>query len=186
MRSLCYYGNPVLKKKCKEVTEINDEVKKIIKDLKEVCLAHNGSGLAANQIGYDLRIFVNDLSEKIDKEGYPYCLDNPEVYINPVITKYSDRQFIRNEGCLSLPGVSAEVSRSHDIVIEFTNEKGERITKKEKKWRAKCLQHELDHLDGKLYIEIISKEDLERMTPQLLALEARTKKGMISSSNFEL
>jgi len=186
MRSLCYYGNPILKKRCKEVEEITPEIEKVIADLKEVCLAHNGSGLAANQIGYDVRIFVNDLSEKVDREGYPYSLGEPEVYINPVIKKRSDRKFIRNEGCLSIPGVSAEVVRSHEIIIEFTNEKGERVTRKEKKWRAKCLEHETDHLDGILYIEKISKEDYDRIAPSLMALEAKTKRDLLSGSDFSL
>ena len=188
MRQMCYYGNPVLRKKCIEVTDINDpHIQKVIKDLKEVCRAHNGSGLAANQIGYDVRIFVNDLSEKVDSEGYPFTLEESEVYINPVIKKISKRKFIRNEGCLSLPGVSAEVERPYEIVVEYLNEKGEKIVAKERKWRAKCIMHEVDHLDGVLYIDHISDQDKKRMEPALVALESKTKKDLnrpVSSNDF--
>jgi peptide deformylase len=189
MRSLCYYGNPVLRKMCKEVTEITPHVQRVIQELKEVVRRHNGSGLAAPQIGYDLRIFVNDLSEKTDEDGYPLILEETEVYINPKITKFSKRKFIRDEGCLSIPGMSAEVVRSYDIEIEYMNEKGEKVVAKEKKWRAKCLQHELDHVNGILYIDHISKGDMQRISPSLISLEAKTKKNLnstVSPSDFQI
>lgn len=184
MRQLCFYGNPVLRKKCKEVTDVNDpHVKKVIKDLKEVTIQKDGAGLAANQIGYDVRIFANAYAKKVDREGYPLLLDEPEVYINPKIVKRSKRKFTRMEGCLSIPGMHAEVVRDYEIVVEFLDEQGNKHVSTEKKWRAKCIQHEIDHLDGILYTDLVSEEDKARIEPQLVALEAQTKMEMGAPAN---
>lgn len=184
MKELCYFGDNVLRKKCKEVEEINPFILNVIKELKETVKAHNGAGLAAPQIGYDLRIFINVFDKKTDAEGFPLALEEPEVYINPKIVKFSKRKFLKPEGCLSIPGVTIDVERAYEIDIEYMNLAGEKVlSKKEKKWRAKCLQHEMDHLDGVLFIDHISKEQLHQVTPTLVSLEKRTKQNKNKTIN---
>ena len=176
MKELCYLGEPVLRKKCKEVKEITPFVKKVIDELLETVKAQNGAGLAAPQIGYDLRIFVNAFGKEMDPDGFPSALEEPEVYINPVITRFSEKKFVKPEGCLSIPGVTVDISRSYDIDIEYTNEEGGKVTSKgEHTWRAKCLQHELDHLNGILFIDYFTEEQTKDVQSQLIALEKRTK-----------
>lgn len=176
MKELCYLGEPVLRKKCKEITEITPFIHKVVEELIETVKAQNGAGLAAPQIGYDLRIFVNVFSKETDEEGFPEALDEPEVYINPKITRFSKKKFINSEGCLSIPGISLDVARPYEIDIEYTNLKGEKIiSKKECAWRAKCLQHELDHLNGILFIDLLSKEQLAKIQSKLISIEKKTK-----------
>ncbi len=188
MKQLRYLGDPVLREICKEVSEITPHIKKIVAELLETVKAHEGAGLAAPQIGYPLRIFVNAYSHEVDSEGFALCLEKPEVYINPVITKFSKKKFTTAEGCLSIPGASADVSRSHDIEIEYTNLKGERVQGVfETRWRAKCLQHELDHLNGVLYFDHISQKDLQRIKPTLVKLENKTltlKRSVVMPKDF--
>ena len=188
MKPLRYLGDPVLREVCKEVQEITPYIEKVVQELIDGVKAHNGAGLAAPQIGYPLRIFVNVYSSEVDEEGYALCLKEPEVYINPVITTFSKKKFVTSEGCLSIPGVSAQVSRAHDIEIDYTNLKGERIKGVfETKWRAKCLQHEMDHLNGILYVDHISKKDFLKIEKSLKLLEVKTlkdKQWNVNSKNF--
>ena len=182
MKELCYLGEPVLRKKCLEVKEITPFVEKVVAELIETVQAQNGAGLAAPQIGYDLRIFVNVFARDTDVDGFPDALDTPEVYINPKITRFSKKKFVKSEGCLSIPGVTVDVERSYDIDIEYTNMKGETVTsKKEHTWRAKCLQHELDHLNGILFIDYFTEEQMVEVQSKLIALEKRTKEHKSSS-----
>ena len=175
MRPLCYYGNPILRKKCKEVKEITPFVKKVIDEMIEAVRGHNGAGLAAPQIGYDLCIFVNVFSRESDEDGNPLALDDPEVYINPSIVKISKKKFSASEGCLSIPGISYEIERPDKIDIEYTAVDGQRkISKNEKGWRSKCLQHEIDHLNGILFIDYLPKQELKKIQPLLFSIEKKT------------
>ncbi len=178
MKQIRYLGDPVLRKKCREVKEITPEILKIVEEMKEIVEAHNGAGLAAPQIGYDIRIFLNTYSEILDEDGYPEILEDPEVYINPKITKFSKKTLIQPEGCLSIPGISADVERAYEIEIEYTTLNGKKVKRKEKKYRAKCLQHEMDHLDGILYFDHLPEEELQEIKPQLVALEVKTKRKL--------
>ncbi len=188
MRKLCYLGEPVLREMCREVGEITPLIKKVVEELIQVVRAHNGAGLAAPQIGYPLRIFVNAYSHEVDEEGFALCLEQPEIYINPVITKFSKKKFTTSEGCLSIPGVSARVERAYDIEIEYSNLKGERIKGvKETGWRAKCIQHEIDHLNGVLYFDHLSEKELQKIKPALINVENKTlttKRQVIKPIDF--
>lgn len=188
MYTFRYLGDPVLRKKCKPVNEITPFILNVIKEMKEANKIKDGAGLAAPQIGYDLRIFINAYSKENDSDGYPILLKDAEVYIDPVITKSYRRKWYRNEACLSIPGVSGEVQRAYEIDIEYTNIQGERVVaKKEKGWRARCLQHEMDHLNGLLYIDHMTKSNYKKIEPALTLLEAQTKEKMnktISPEDF--
>ena len=175
MRPLCYYGAPVLRKKCKQVTEITPFIEGVIKEMKQAVKEHNGAGLAAPQIGYDLRIFVNVFSKETDEDGNPLSLQDPEVYINPSIVNFSKKNFSAPEGCLSIPGISCEIERPDRIDIEYTSIDGKKkISKNEKGWRSKCFQHEIDHLDGILFIDRLPEKELKKIEPLLVSIKKKT------------
>lgn len=146
--NLLIYPNPILKEKAKEITEITSETKKLSNDMLETMYYHNGIGLAANQIGVLQRIFVLDLQEN-DKK-------NPIVFINPKIIKSSEEQGEEEEGCLSLPNLTAKVKRP--LCIELVYQDLEGTTKKLKTdgMLSICIQHEIDHLNGIMFIDNIS------------------------------
>jgi peptide deformylase len=185
MKQLCYYGNPILRKKCKPVQEITPFIHQVIKQMLETLKFHNGAGIAAPQIGYELQIFINLLSDQEDEDGFALDLTQPEIYINPIITNSSKKQFKDKEGCLSIPGIRSDVSRPQSINIEYTDIDGKRVTCKNiKGWKAKCLQHEMDHLNGVLFIDHISKEDKMKAQPILMDLEHNYRKNSIMPKDF--
>lgn len=150
IRNIVKEGDDVLRKRSKEVKEINDKIRDLFEDMKETLYAcSNGIGLAAPQIGILKRMIVIDLG------------DGPMEIINPVIVEQEGEQ-IEVEGCLSIPGVYGEVKRPARIVVEYTNLNGERVRVEGKDLLARCLSHEIDHLDGILFTDkVIRYVDLE-------------------------
>lgn len=131
----------ILAKKLKEVKEITLEIKALILDMKKIIVEAKGVGLAANQVGQDLQIFVID--EKLAEEN-----GVPDAYINPEITKYSKDGNEMEEGCLSLPDYWQQIKRSKKIKIKALDINGKKIKFKAKGFLARVLQHEYDHLQG--------------------------------------
>lgn len=142
------YGNKVLLEETKEVSEIDDDIRKLIAHMYEVMVESNGVGLAANQIGIPLKLFVYDVG------------DGPHAMINPRIVKKSGSQ-IGTEGCLSIPGLQGEVDRANVVVIEGLDENGNEVTIKGEGLLARVFQHETDHLEGKLFIDRADPDTLE-------------------------
>lgn len=134
------YGEAILRNPTEEVTEVNDDIRKLIDHMVEVLYEASGVGLAANQIGIPKRIFVYDVGE------------GPGVVINPKITKRSGEQ-IGAEGCLSIPGLQGDVTRANVVTIEGLDREGNRIKLKGEGLLARVFQHETDHLDGYLFID---------------------------------
>src|SRR3989338_10831760 len=134
-------GAEVLKKKLESIGEISDEIKQLAQDMKESMIAAKGVGLAGNQVGKDIAIFVIDknLAEKHDV---------PEVYINPEITEYSDETDSMEEGCLSIPGWWRSITRSKKVKIKFTDIDGNKIRLRARGFLSRVFQHEFDHLQG--------------------------------------
>lgn len=141
VREIVKIGAPVLKAKAKPVEKINREIKNILDDMKETLYAADGVGLAAPQIGVSLRFCVID-----DGTGY-------EEYINPKIVEASEETEDRTEGCLSIPGFIGIVERASEVTVEYIDRRGKKKKRKAKGLLAQALQHEIDHLDGILYIE---------------------------------
>ena len=142
--------DPRLKHKSIEVEIFNSDLQKIVKDMYDTLYASgNGIGLAAPQVGIKKRIVVIDLKEdgKFD----------PITFINPKVIKFSEEKFINEEGCLSVPEYHAEVERSKEVEVEWFDEKGKRKKKKIKGLLSICVQHEIDHLNGTLFIDHLSK-----------------------------
>jgi peptide deformylase len=123
---------------------LDDKTSRLIKFMTKAMYQNYGVGLAAIQVGYQLRIFVMDCS----RSG-----DNSKVFINPEIVEKSEETLTDFEGCLSTPGKRGEVKRHLRIILKYQDKKGEEYTKTFYNLEARCIQHEMDHLDGKLCID---------------------------------
>lgn len=156
IRTILCFPDPELKKKSLPVTIINDKTRELVRDMAETMYAAPGVGLAAPQIGVHQRITVIDVSAKDDM---------PEliVAINPVII-YADGESYEEEGCLSVPKYAANVRRHARVVVKALNLDGEEVTYKADDLLAIAFQHEIDHLDGILFIDHLSplKRDMFR------------------------
>lgn len=173
MRKMCYIGNKILREKCKAIKEVTPEIVHIAKELIETMQAHNGLGLAAPQIGYNLRMFAIQVSDEMDEENYPKDT-TPMVLINPVITRFSKEKIVMPEGCLSIPGLHEEVVRPQSIDIEAIDIYGNQIIEKDLKfWRGRCMQHEYDHLEGILFIDRLPSELKRKHDAELKEIELR-------------
>jgi len=144
LREIRIEGDPILKKVCKPVAEVNDRIRELVKDMLETMYDANGVGLAAPQIGILKRIFVIDVSE----EG-----NEPRVFINPEIVKTWGTQ-TGDEGCLSIPGKTATVTRPSNVIVRAYDEEMKQFELEGEGLLARAILHENDHLNGRLYIEI--------------------------------
>lgn len=146
VRQIRIIGDEILTKKAKKVDVVNEKIVELLDDMYETMKKTNdGIGLAAPQVGVLKRAVVIDLSDEEEGVG-PYKL------VNPVIVKKKGEQVCR-EGCLSIPGKLGDVVRPKEVVVEALNEKGEKITIKAKGLLAVALCHEIDHLDGILFVD---------------------------------
>ena len=141
----------------KEITNVDDSIKTLIEDMFETMYDENGVGLAATQVDNHVRLFVLDVSENSDE---------PHVFINPVITE-RDGMMINEEGCLSVPLCYAKVERAERITVEALNKDGEKYEVEAEGLKAICIQHELDHLDGKLFVDYLSPLKRDRIKKKL-------------------
>lgn len=173
IRPLRYIGDPILRKKCRVVPAVTPEIIRVCQDLVESMRPHNGTGLAAPQIGYDWRIFCLDTGEELDEEGYP-VMQPTKIFINPEITYFSKNTIKLREGCLSIPGIHEEVERPEIIDIKAIGVDGKPFEEKGVKlWRSRCLQHELDHLNGILFTDLVSDQIKKKIDGDLKLLEVR-------------
>ncbi|MFI0213357.1 peptide deformylase [Streptomyces lydicus] len=168
-RPITVVGNPVLHKECKDVTEFDDKLAQLIDDMFASQRTAEGVGLAANQIGVDLKVFVYDC---LDDEGVRHV----GAICNPVLDELpAERRVLddSNEGCLSVPGAYAELARPDFAVVRGRDAKGEPISVRGTGYFARCLQHETDHLYGYLYIDRLSKRDRKDALKQMAEREPR-------------
>ena len=154
-RPITVVGNPVLHKECKDVTEFDDALATLIDDMFASQRTAEGVGLAANQIGVDLKVFVYDC---MDDEGVRHVgvVCNPVLEELPAELRALDES---NEGCLSVPTAYAELARPDYAVVRGQDAQGNPIKVRGTGYFARCLQHETDHLYGYLYIDRLSKRD---------------------------
>ncbi len=158
IRNLRYQGDEILKKKSKEVPEediLGEKIQILIDDMIETMHKYNGVGLAAVQVGVLKRVIVIDL----------YDDNGPIVLINPVITKTKGEQEVE-EGCLSFPNEFAKVIRPAELTAEYIDREGKRMKVKAKELLAQAIAHEVDHLNGELFIEKIIPGTLEYIEPE--------------------
>jgi len=140
IRSLHLLGSPVLRQRGQEVAEVDDQVRRLIEDLFETMYAAKGVGLAANQVGVARRVAV------VDAEG------ERRVLVNPVILEAEGKD-TAEEGCLSIPEVYADVTRPDRVVVQALDADGQQVTFTATGLPARAIQHEIDHLDGILFLD---------------------------------
>ena len=146
------YGEPILRQKLKPVKYevLAPLLPKLLADMEETCLAVRGVGLAANQIGLDYRLAIILLPNPKEEDAPP----TRYVIINPVILAKRGEK-LEEEGCLSIPGLWADVKRATDITVRYTDENGVEQVKRARGLLAKAFQQEVDHLDGKLFVDLV-------------------------------
>ena len=150
LRKILTEPNDFLRKKSLPVEKIDDEIRQIMDDMLETMYAAPGIGLAAIQIGEPKRIIVIDLSKKDEPR-------QPMFFINPEIIEKSKTNLTYEEGCLSVPGQFAEIDRPDKCHIKYLDYYGEQKEIKTEGMLATCIQHEIDHLEGILFIDYLSK-----------------------------
>ena len=159
--------DPFLRQKSSEVEQVTDEIRKLMDDMLETMYDAPGIGLAAIQIGVPKRVIVIDLSRDEKK--------NPLYFVNPRIIKKSDTDSTYEEGCLSVPGQFAEVDRPDKCHVSFLDYNGKKQELKAEGLLATCIQHEMDHLEGILFIDYLSKLKknliVKKLSKQKKALE---------------
>ena len=154
---ILHYPDPRLRTKAKPVEVVDDTVRTLINDLLETMYEAAGIGLAATQVNVHRRVLVVDVSEHRDE---------PRVFVNPVIEQAEGEQE-RDEGCLSVPGFFESVKRAERIRVRALNADGERFALEAEGLLAVCIQHECDHLDGKLFVDYISNLKRQRIKSKL-------------------
>ena len=148
--TLLHYPDPLLRNRARPVTTVTNEIRQLVSDMLETMYAAPGIGLAATQVGVDQRVIVVDVSEHGDA---------PQVFINPEILSRDGKEKMQ-EGCLSVPGVFEEVERAERIRVRALDRNGQPLEFDAESLLAVCIQHEIDHLDGKLFVDYLS--DLKR------------------------
>ena len=147
--------DPILRQISKPVESFDAELKRLVNDMFETMYAAPGIGLAAVQVGVPIRLLVIDLQEPAEEGGEP--VRDPKLFINPEIVWHSDTDVPYTEGCLSVPEQYAEVMRPDKIRARWRDEKGNSYEEEIEGLLAVCLQHEMDHLNGVLFIDHLSR-----------------------------
>lgn len=149
------YGSEVLRKENAEA-DLNDRegLTKLIADMQETLKVADGCGLAAPQVGVNQRVVIVDGTDLTDT--YDYLKDFKRVMINPVVLEESEETCEFSEGCLSVPGIYAEVRRPSRIKVEYYNEAFEKVVEEFDRFSCRMVQHELSHLDGSLFVDSVS------------------------------
>ena len=161
-RPIVTYGsNPVLHRPCAPVTEFGQPLRRLVLDMFASMHAADGVGLAANQIGVDARIFVIDCPDAAGEDVVGYV-------INPTITRPEPREGepaeeVDEEGCLSVPGPYADVLRAFRARVDGVDVTGAPVTIEATGMAARCLQHEMDHLEGTLYVDLLPEEQRQQL-----------------------
>jgi peptide deformylase len=158
--SICFAPDPVLRRRAKRVSSLDGSIQRLIDDMLETMPAASGVGLAAPQVGVSLRIAVIGLAD-----------EDPIVMVNPEIVKRSGERTV-TEGCLSVPGYRGEIRRSVSVTVKARDRKGKEFRVKGTDLLAQALEHELDHLNGVLYLDHLESPDT------LYEIEAEEEQGL--------
>ena len=159
--------NKILRQVSKQVEKVGDEEKKIMDDMLETMYQANGIGLAAIQIGIPKRIIVIDLTKGEEKK-------NPMYFVNPVIKNKNQNLATYEEGCLSVPNQFADIDRPSKCEVEYLDYDGQKQLLKAEGLLATCIQHEMDHLEGILFIDYLSKLKRSMIIKKLSKLKSST------------
>jgi len=157
LRQILHYPDPRLRRKAEPVSEVTEEVRALIADMTETMYEAPGVGLAAIQIGVAQRVVVIDVSE---------TRDQLRVFVNPEIVTAEGQQFLE-EGCLSVPGIFESVARAEHVRVRALDRNGGAFELDASGFLATCIQHEIDHLDGKVFVDYLSRLKQQRIRKKL-------------------
>lgn len=174
MLEILEFPDPRLRTVAQPVDEFDDALETLVRDMLETMYASNGIGLAATQVDRHVRLLVMDVSE---------TRDEPKVYINPEITA-SEGEQVYEEGCLSVPGIYANVKRADRVTVRAQDSTGNAFEETLDGLHAVCLQHEMDHLSGKLFVDYLSplKRQLVRKKLEKNRRQALQDQASVTSS----
>ncbi len=153
LRPVLQYPDPLLAKVSEPVAEINDDIRALAKDMLDTLTTVGGVGIAAPQIGVLKRVVIIDVSQEKNDPDLPQEF---KVFVNPVITVLDPKGHEENEGCLSVPELRAKVKRPRRVALDALDLDGNPVHIEGEGYYGACMQHETDHLDGKLFIDHIS------------------------------
>jgi len=156
------YPDPRLHRVAEPVREVDDRIRQLVRDMAETMYAAPGIGLAATQVDVHLRVIVIDVSE---------ARDQLRVFVNPEIVEHSDDTKVYEEGCLSVPGIYDEVERPDRVTVRALDENGQPFTLQADGLLAVCVQHEIDHLNGRVFVQYLSRLKQSRIKTRLLKAE---------------
>lgn len=164
------FPDPRLRTKAKPVEQVNDEIRQLVKDMLETMYAAPGIGLAASQVDRHIQLIVMDLSEEKNE---------PRVFINPSVTPLTEELQPYEEGCLSVPQVFDKVERPAQVRIDFLDLEGKQQSVNADGLLAVCIQHEMDHLDGKLFVDYLSPLKRQRIREKISKNERQKEKEKV-------
>ena len=176
MLKITYYPDPLLRQIAAPVTQITPELKELAQQMLQTMYEANGIGLAAPQVGRSIRLVVIHLADS-DTRPADDPASKPLVLINPVITQKGKDKATAEEGCLSLPGLSAKVKRPAEVTVQALDLDGKLCEYAGEGIFARCLQHELDHLDGVLFIDKVSLAAKLSLRGELQELDEKFRLG---------
>ncbi len=156
--SILEFPDPRLRKTASPISTIDDDLRNLIDDMFETMYAAPGIGLAATQVNVHKRLLIADVSADQTE---------PHAFINPEIIE-KDGEIVTEEGCLSVPGCYEEVQRAEHIRVRFENRDGEQVEMEAEGLLAVCVQHEVDHLDGKLFVDYLSEAKRQQIRKRLI------------------
>lgn len=174
------YGEPILRKQGSRIEQFDDALRQLVADMVETMYHHEGAGLAAQQVGLDLQLFVIDLSWHVDLDSMPYMIDGrhpplslqmPMAFANTELTIQPSDTIIAEEGCLSFPDIRGDVPRSFEVSLTYQDVAGVRHEMVAGDWLARVLQHEYDHTKGVLFIDRMEARTLRRLETKLKRLK---------------
>ena len=172
LRKILTEPDPILRKKCELLEKVDEETKKLMDDMLETMYAAPGIGLAAIQVGILKRLVVIDISKEEEKK-------KPIFLINPQIIHQSKNTSVYEEGCLSLPGQFAEIERPAECTIKYLDYNGKEKELKSDGLLATCIQHEVDHLNGILFIDYLSKLKKDMIIKKLVKQKKEVERVIV-------
>jgi peptide deformylase len=164
IRTILHYPDPRLRQVARPVTRVDDEIRRLVDDMAETMYAAPGIGLAAVQINVAQRVVVIDISEGRNAL---------QVFVNPEIVERDGKQ-VFEEGCLSVPGIFDEVERARHIRVRALDRNGQPFELEAEALLATCIQHEIDHLDGKVFVDYLSRLKQSRIRKKIEKQERQT------------